>query len=75
MERIRKRASEDGHSIPWEVVTRRYQRSISNLVNLYLPIVDRWKIYDNTHAEPRVIARKEFGESLMFYKLRGWKQS
>lgn len=62
MERIRKRASEGGHSIPNDVVTRRYERSVSNLVNLYLRLVDKWKIYDNTYAEPRVIAAKESGE-------------
>ena len=61
LRRIRMRMREGGHSIPEGVVARRYQRSVFNVVNLYLPLVDRWKIYDNTYAEPRVIAASEDG--------------
>jgi predicted ABC-type ATPase len=64
IERVRKRVSEGGHLIPEEVVRRRYERSVSNVVNLYLPNVDRWKIYDNTFTEPRTGAVKELGVSV-----------
>ncbi len=62
VERVRKRVQEGGHSIPDAVVRRRFDRSVSNLVNLYIPLADKWKIYDNTYAEPRLIATKESGE-------------
>lgn len=63
-ERIRERVNQGGHSIPDEVITRRYDRSISNLVDFYLPLADSWRIYDNTYAELRVIAYKDSGKDV-----------
>ena len=80
VERVRRRKIEGGHGIPAEVVRRRYDRSVSNLVNLYMPLADKWKIYDNTYAEPRLVATNESGkpiillhhnmESIMNYKVQ-----
>jgi predicted ABC-type ATPase len=64
LERVRKRVKEGGHSIPDEVVRRRYERSISNLIDFYLPLADEWRMYDNTHAKPRVIGYKDFGQEV-----------
>ncbi|WP_140938650.1 zeta toxin [Sphingobacterium lumbrici] len=42
---------------------RRYHRGLSNLLNLYLPICDRWMIMDNMDLVPEIITQKdEFGE-------------
>lgn len=48
--RVRARVQLGGHSVPSEVVARRYTRGISNLVNLYLPLADEWRVYDNSSA-------------------------
>lgn len=55
-QRVAKRVSRGGHSIPDEVVERRYYRGIANLLNLYLPVVDNWIVIDNME-EPNIIAR------------------
>lgn len=64
-ERIRKRVREGGHSIPDEIVTRRYARSVANFRALYMPLADELRIYDNTHQEPRIIAHKEPGRGIV----------
>ncbi len=66
-QRIRERVAQGGHSIPDEVVRRRYERSTANLVNLYLPLADSWRIYDNTPAIPRLVAFKDVGRSVTMF--------
>lgn len=60
--RICERVRDGGHFIPDDVVRRRYERSRSNFLNLYLPLVDVWKIYDNTFNDCKIIAVKEKSE-------------
>jgi predicted ABC-type ATPase len=56
-QRVAKRVRQGGHNIPDEVVERRYYRGISNLLNLYVPVVDKWMVIDNMNGEPNIIAR------------------
>lgn len=56
-QRVAKRVRQGGHNIPDEVVERRYYRGISNLLNLYAPIVDKWIVIDNTRTKPNIIAK------------------
>ncbi|MBD1426107.1 zeta toxin family protein [Sphingobacterium arenae] len=63
IQRVKKRVSMGGHHIPDEVVVRRYHRGLSNLLNIYLPICERWLVLDNMDLTPEIIAQKdEFGE-------------
>jgi predicted ABC-type ATPase len=74
IERIRNRVRDGGHFIPDDVVRRRYERSIQNFVNLYLPIVDKWKIYDNTFNRMHVVAIKENSELINILQSRQMKK-
>lgn len=56
-QRVAKRVSQNGHDIPDDVVERRYYRGISNLLNLYVSVVDNWIVIDNMNAVPNIIAR------------------
>jgi predicted ABC-type ATPase len=57
-ERVQLRVAAGGHSIPAQVVHRRFERSRRNFFELYRPIADRWTVYDNSNpAGARVIAR------------------
>ncbi|MBD5299934.1 MAG: zeta toxin family protein [Duncaniella sp.] len=56
IKRVAQRVSEGGHNIPPDVIVRRYHHGISNLFNLFMPIVDSWTIIDNTRCRPRVVA-------------------
>ena len=37
----------DNHSIPEDIIRRRYPKSVDNLVNIFIPIVDSWHVFDN----------------------------
>ena len=54
--RVAGRVAKGGHSIPGDVIERRYYRGIYNLVKLYIPICDRWMLVDNETVTPRPIA-------------------
>jgi predicted ABC-type ATPase len=56
-QRVAERVSKGGHTIPADVIERRYYRGIHNLVNLYIPVVDDWALMDNTDAMPGLICR------------------
>lgn len=53
--RVRKRVSNGGHSIPIDVIERRYFRGIDNFLKLYSDKVDFWLLFDNTD-KPLLIA-------------------
>lgn len=46
--RVAQRVEQGGHFIPDEVISRRYQRGVRNLFELFIPAVDEWMIYDNS---------------------------
>lgn len=56
-ERVQSRVIEGGHNIPPDVIERRYERSLKNLTDLYLPICDTWLIIDNSLSELRLVAQ------------------
>ena len=56
VQRVAKRVSQGGHNIPTDVVYRRFEGGLSNLFNLYMPIVDYWAHYDNSNIPTRHIA-------------------
>lgn len=55
--RVARRVSEGGHNIPTDVIYRRYENGIKNLLNIFIPLVDSWLIVDNG-VEPREIIAK-----------------
>jgi predicted ABC-type ATPase len=62
LKRVAKRVREGGHFIPDEDVKRRYEGGIRNLVDLFIPVVTHWSIYDNSDYNfrvPKLIARDE----------------
>ncbi len=57
-ERVRTRVIEGGHNIPEDVIERRYFKGIKNLFEIYLPIIDRVLIFDNSSGKHELIASK-----------------
>jgi predicted ABC-type ATPase len=51
--RVAQRVREGGHDVPVADIRRRFYRSLQNLVNLYLPLADRWTVWDATATKPR----------------------
>lgn len=73
IERVRLRVLSGGHNIPKDVICRRYERGLVNLFQIYLPIVDRWRLVNNIKTPPTTIARKnddiEVTDNVLFNKL------
>ncbi len=55
--RVAGRMRAGGHAVAAEDVRRRYERGLSNFLQLYSPIADWWGLYDNA-AESRLIAER-----------------
>ena len=55
--RVAKRVAMGGHNIPADIVHRRYERALSNLFTLYLPICDLFLMINNSGDEPVEIAK------------------
>jgi predicted ABC-type ATPase len=56
--RVRRRVQQGGHSVPEDVIRRRYERSMANFASLYRTAADEWQLYDNTETPvPRLLAR------------------
>lgn len=56
VERVKSRVKNGGHSIPEDVITRRYYRGLFNLINIYYPLADNWFILDNSAIESQLVA-------------------
>lgn len=56
--RVKERIKMGGHSVPEETIRRRYNAGLKNFFNLYTPIADVWRIYDNSDPQPSLIAAK-----------------
>lgn len=55
--RVAVRVKQGGHSIPVDVIRRRFSSGQENLHTIYQPIVDAWVIYDNTEKVPKLIKK------------------
>ncbi|MEH1939774.1 MAG: zeta toxin family protein [Nostoc sp.] len=74
VERVAARVASGGHSIPEDVIRRRYQQGRKNLISLYLPLCDRWIIYDNSNNDTRLVAEYRRGQQLVVYENAIWNQ-
>lgn len=63
IQRVAQRVKEGGHNVPEDVIRRRFQLGISNLVNLFIPICDSVLVFNNVKTPTQLIARKEDKQS------------
>jgi predicted ABC-type ATPase len=57
---VARRVELGGHSVPDNVVRRRYAAGLRNFFGLYRPLMSTWQIYDNSDLPgPRLIAMGE----------------
>lgn len=74
IERVIRRVESGGHNIPIEVIRRRYERGKRNLTQLYLPLCDKWIVYDNSRDSPQLIAECPFNQPVIIYQPSIWQQ-
>ena len=65
IKRVETRVKEGGHNIPIEVIKRRFENGLDNLFNLYIPIVDKWIIIDNSGENFEVIGEGYKSETII----------
>ena len=58
IQRVAQRVKEGGHNVPTDVIRRRFQLGISNLVNLGIPICDSVHVWNNTKGEAQLVAKQ-----------------
>jgi predicted ABC-type ATPase len=65
--RVAIRVSEGGHDIPIDVIKRRYYRGLKNLIDLYIPICNKWLIMNNVGVVSEMVAHRspELGEVII----------
>ena len=62
-----------GHNVPEEVVRRRYYSGIQNFFQLYQPLAESWRFYDNSdQTGPKLIAAGEGKETLTVNNAEKW---
>lgn len=65
VQRVRSRVRQGGHDIPEPTIRRRYAAGLKNLTGLFLPLVDKAVIYDNTAADRsglrKIVEKNEMG--------------
>ena len=57
--RVRERVAQGGHDVPEKVIRRRFNAGLVNFRNVFAPLVDGWKLYDNSGTKPVLL---EWGE-------------
>jgi predicted ABC-type ATPase len=54
--RVASRVRSGGHNVPEADIRRRYERGRANFLELFMPLANRWKVYDTAEGEPRLMA-------------------
>lgn len=74
LERVRQRVLKGGHDIPEETVRRRYSRTIGNLFEIYLPLVDSCRIYDNRNIGIQKLIARIQAQQIEVFEPRLWRE-
>jgi len=53
--RVAMRVEQGGHSIPPDVIRRRFEAGLRNFLELYRHRVDDWQWYDNSGSRPKLL--------------------
>ena len=74
VERVAHRVASGGHSIPEEVIRRRYEQGLDNFFNAYSLAADTWVVVDNTRSPGRPIAWRRIGTGIHVLDNALWSQ-
>ncbi len=74
IERVKERVKEGGHNIPEQVIRRRYNKGVKNLINLFIPVVDNWMVIDNSENPFLTVAEGQQGENMIIHDKNIWNR-
>jgi predicted ABC-type ATPase len=66
--RVKERIKMGGHSVPEQVIRRRYKSGLKNFFSLYKPLINSWQIYDNSNANELTLIASETAEKKLTIK-------
>ena len=72
--RVNSRVKEGGHSIPADVIERRYYRGIKNLIEIYIPICDNWMVLDHTLLKSELVCEGKADVEIIIYSQEKWQK-
>ena len=73
--RVSARVHSGGHHVPPDAVQRRYFGGIRNFFELYKPLADSWRMYNNSElAGAKLIASGGRDQNQRIYRAKDWKQ-
>jgi predicted ABC-type ATPase len=64
--RVYERVLSGGHSVPEEVVRRRFTRGLANFFHIYETILDTYLVFDSSGDAPRLVAVRLYGNHVIF---------
>jgi predicted ABC-type ATPase len=74
IERVKHRVKLGGHNVPEEVIRRRFGAGIRNFFELYRPLADNWRVYENSLGPvPRLVARGREGSAVEVVDPDQWR--
>jgi len=75
VDRVAGRVRMGGHNVPEDVVRRRYGAGLRNFFELYQPLADAWRVYDNSQITgPRLIAAGSGARTARLTDEATWQQ-
>lgn len=73
IERVKKRVQTGGHSIPTDIIMRRYYRGLENFFGIYSNSFDEWILVNNSGSSFEIVAKKK-NQILTILKNKVWNQ-
>ncbi len=75
VERVAERVRIGGHSVPEEIIKRRYKKSLENFFHLYLPLANNWFLIDNSDKEnPLLVAEGTLNNHKIIHQPDIWEK-
>ena len=56
IQRVAQRVTQGGHSVPEDIIRRRFDMGWRNFESIYRDLVDEWSLYDNSGYNPVLLA-------------------
>jgi predicted ABC-type ATPase len=72
--RVARRVKEGGHTIPENVIERRFYRSLDNLINRYRVVVDEWLVYDNSEMQAPALVAHGSAAAMKIIEEQKWQR-
>lgn len=75
IQRVAERVQRGGHHIPEDVIRRRYVAGLKNFFNLYKPLANDWRAYNNSESgKTLLVAEQRLGQPEAVHRLETWQQ-